>query len=68
MKRSITVYIRGVAHLATYYPGLPGNRDNPPDPDEIELTTSSALCPDRHPLLYADLIRQARVAFYGVEL
>tara|TARA_R110002110_G_scaffold321454_1_gene534038 strand:- start:286 stop:492 length:207 start_codon:yes stop_codon:yes gene_type:complete len=67
MKHAITVFIRDKANKAIYYPALPGNRDNPPDPDELELVNSPNLCPDQHRLLYADLIKQARIALYGID-
>ena len=67
MRHAITVYIRDTPNRAHYYPATPGNRYDPGDPDEIELADNPNLCPDQHRLLYAELIHQARVEFYGEE-
>ena len=58
----IDVEIRGVSHSAIYYPPTWPDRFHPGDPEEINLIGLPALDPDRHPLLYEELLRQCREA------
>lgn len=60
MRHPCCVYIRDQPHDAFYLPGTPATRHDPAEGDEVEVPGLPSLSEDDHPLLYENLIEQAR--------
>lgn len=56
----VIITLRGREYRGRYYPPTWGTRDHPGDPEELSIEELPELDPDRHPTIYAHLIKQVR--------